>query len=91
MTPDELDPRGLIKESYLIEGISAPECRSIFLDWALGVAQSADMQSYIKGLLEQYASLASDHPMTAVLQEGLETSPTTGQRRRGGRGARLGY
>lgn len=89
MIRDKLDPRELIKESYLIEGISAPECRSIFLDWALGVAQSADMQSNIKGLLERHAVAAPDHPMTAVLQEGLTTLPTAG--RRGGRGARLGY
>lgn len=88
MIRDELDPRGLIKESYLIEGISAPECRSIFLDWALGVAQSSDMQNHIKGMLAQYAVSAPDHPMTAVLHEGLTESPALG--RRGGRKARLG-
>mgnify|MGYP000087492773 CR=1 FL=1 len=32
---DALDPKGLIEESYKIDGIVAPECRSIFLDWAL--------------------------------------------------------
>lgn len=89
MIRDELDPRELIKESYLIEGISAPECRSIFLDWALGVEQSVDMQSYIKDLLAKYAMSAPDHPMTTVLQEGLATPPSSG--RRGGRRARLGY
>ena len=36
MARDPLDAKGLIREAYRIEGISAPECRSIFLDWALG-------------------------------------------------------
>ena len=34
---DELDPKNLIREAYRIEGISEPECRSIFLDWALSL------------------------------------------------------
>ncbi|MGB1096749.1 MAG: hypothetical protein ACPG09_09845, partial [Paracoccaceae bacterium] len=34
---DENDPKGLISEAYNIDGITAGECRSIFLDWALGV------------------------------------------------------
>ena len=32
---DPDDPKGLIREAYRIEGISEPECRSIFMDWAL--------------------------------------------------------
>ena len=32
---DENDPKGLISEAYNIDGITAGECRSIFLDWAL--------------------------------------------------------
>ena len=87
MTRDELDPKGLIKDSYLIEGISAPECRSIFLDWALGVADSADMQPRIQQLLAKYANTAPDHPMSTVLKDGLQTPATS--RRRGGRKARM--
>lgn len=89
MTKDTLDPRGLIRESYRIEGISAPECRSIFLDWALGISQAADMKAKIQALLVQYAPQFPDHPMTAVLNEGLTTAPKS--QRRGGRAARLGY
>lgn len=88
MTQDYLDPRGLIKESYRIDGISAPECRSIFLDWALGVGQTADMQDLIKELLLKYATTEPDHPMSAVLAEGLASPAET--KRRGGRKARLG-
>ena len=32
-----LDPKGLIREAYRIEGITAAQCRSIFLDWALSL------------------------------------------------------
>ena len=32
MTPSEADPKGLVRESYAIEGITAPECRSVFMD-----------------------------------------------------------
>ena len=34
MQLDQADPKGLVRESYAIEGISAGECRSIFIDWA---------------------------------------------------------
>lgn len=87
MTRDELDPTGLIRESYRIEGISAPECRSIFLDWALGVAQGTDIQGKIRQLLMKYAGDAPNHPMSTVLKEGLETPEKA--KRRGGRKARL--
>ncbi len=87
MTLNDLDPKGLIRESYRIDGISAPECRSIFLDWALGVAQAADTQAQIRELLAHYGKDAPDHPMTTVLNDGLP--PPTQSKRRGGRKARL--
>lgn len=87
MTKDILDPKGLIRESYRIAGITAPECRSIFLDWALGVPQAADMHDQIGQLLLNYAKDAPDHPMTKVLTEGL--SAPAKSKRRGGRRTRL--
>lgn len=87
MKYEQIDPRGLIEDSYRIEGISAPECRSIFLDWVLGVGQTADLHAHINELLAIYASAAPDHPMTAVLKDGL--APATTSKRRGGRKARL--
>jgi hypothetical protein len=33
----EADPKGLVRESYRIEGITPGECRSIFMDWALSI------------------------------------------------------
>ena len=87
-TETALDPKGVIRESYRIDGISEGECRSIFLDWAIGVPDGADPREGITALLEKYGPAEPDHPMTRVLQEGLETPPKA--RRRGGRGGRQG-
>lgn len=69
---DALDPRGLIREAYRIEGVTAQDCRSIYLDWALGL--SGDAAGATRALLARYAEEAPDHPMTAVLREGVETA-----------------
>ena len=85
-TDKELDPKGVIRESYRIEGISAPECRSIFLDWAMSVPEGADAKAMIRALLERDGVAAPEHPMTSVLQAGLGAAPKA--KRRGGRGGR---
>ncbi len=41
MELSEADPKGLVRESYAIEGITAGECRSIFMDWAAAGADRA--------------------------------------------------
>ena len=82
MKGDENDPKALIREAYNIDGITSGECRSIFLDWALGVPVGLDTQIVIDAVLHQYISNAPDHPMTQTLQEGLKTLDTP--RRRGG-------
>jgi hypothetical protein len=81
------DPKGLIRESYRIDGITAPECRSILLDWALSVSQDADHQGLILALLDRYGAAHPEHPMTQTLQAGLATPGTP--RRRGGRAGRV--
>lgn len=82
------DPRGLIRESYLIEGISAQECRSILFDWALDLADDARSTDHIRTLHEHYGIADPDHPMTAVLAEGLASEAQA--KRRGGRRGRVG-
>lgn len=82
MTCDEADPKGLIHEAYRIEGITEADCRTIFLDWALGVPSEADMSMQLRRLLECHGEAAPDHPMTAVLRAGLERGQKP--RRRGG-------
>jgi len=81
------DPRGLIYESYRIDGINAVECRSIFFDWALGLPPGVDLEAARRDLIATYQPLYPDHPMTAVLQEALPERGTPGKKRRGGRSA----
>ena len=81
------DPKGLIREAFRIDGITAPECRMIFLDWALGVPSSADTQGTVGALLAAYADAPQDHPMIATLKEAL--TATAPAKRRGGRQGRM--
>jgi len=82
----EADPKGLVRESYRIEGITPAECRSIFVDWALSLPIGASVTEAARILIETYG--APDHPMTPVLTEALAPAAKAG--RRGGRAARLG-
>ena len=83
---DGIDPKGLIRESYNIDGIGLAECRTIFMDWAIGVPLDAEMRDHLRALLGRYEAAHPDHPMTGVLREGLAEAPAEG--RRGGRRAR---
>lgn len=86
---EAVDPRGLIREAYRIEGISTHECRSIFFDWAMSRPEGIDEGEAIRALLAEHGGAAPDHPMTAVLREGLPgTAAPRG--RRGGARARRG-
>ena len=80
------DPKGLIRESYAIAGITEAECRSILVDWALSLGPGVGQQDALAGLLARYGAHAA-HPMTALLRAGLSTGQTP--TRRGGRAARV--
>jgi hypothetical protein len=75
------DPKGLIYEAYRIEGITKPECRTIFLDWALSLGVEQDTQAALRAMLQTYGSDPA-HPMSEVMAEGLHAIATP--RRRGG-------
>jgi hypothetical protein len=77
-----LDPKGLIHESFQIEGITASECRSIFLDWSLNLPDSVDTGFALRALVDRYAQNTPNHPMSLILQEGMTTITTP--KRRGG-------
>jgi len=77
----KLDPKGLIEDSFRIEGITIEECRSIFLDWALSVPVVAETHLLLQKLIDIHVD-QGDHPMTQVMTEGLGTMEAP--RRRGG-------
>lgn len=76
------DPRGLLYEAYRIEGIGPSDCRTIFLDWALGLPAERAAEAAIEAALAAYAEDHPDHPMTAVLREGLHPPQRRRRRRR---------
>lgn len=80
---EKLDPKGLIYESYRIDGIEPSQCRAIFFDWALSLPDGTDVGAALRSLLKRHGEGAPDHPMTDVMQQGL-TKMTTAPRRRGG-------
>ncbi|MBO9402021.1 hypothetical protein J7399_14515 [Shimia sp. R9_1] len=90
MDLSEFDPKGLIRESYRIEGIQLPECRSIFLDWALSLPVGADTQVAIEALRKAYGTDHPDHPMTEVLKDGQVQMSGTPRRRGGWRSRERG-
>ncbi len=83
---DPNDPKGLIREAYRIEGITKPDCRTIFLDWALSLPTDRAQDKALQALIETHEVGHPDHPMTQVLQEGRQGIATP--RRRGGWRAR---
>ncbi|MFV2091975.1 MAG: hypothetical protein ACC634_02715 [Hyphomicrobiales bacterium] len=83
----QMDPRGLFTDSYLIEGITEGECRSIFLDWALGVPVGQEPRDWVALLLKQFQPAHPAHPMTKVLSQAMAAAPAG--KRRGGRGGRI--
>lgn len=88
MQLSEADPKGLVRESYRIEGITAGECRSIFMDWALSLPVGRSVPDAARVLIAEYALGAPDHPMNGVLEAALAAPESP--RRRGGRMARQG-
>lgn len=86
-----LDPGGLIRESYRIEGLDLQQARSIFLDWAIKLDATLEPAIAIRRLLALYsAKVHDDHPMTLVLRDGLGRLSGP-QGRRGGSRARRGH
>jgi hypothetical protein len=82
----EADPKGLVRESYAIEGITPAECRSIFLDWALSLPEGASVPEAVAVLMATYGNAMPDHPMNRVLAEALGAAEMP--RRKGGRAGR---
>ncbi len=82
----EIDERGLIYESFRMDGITIEECRTIFFDWAIG-APAGDIKSHLQIFLDEYQAANPDHPMIETILDGMKTAPKKG--RKGGRSARV--
>jgi len=82
------DPKGLIRESYKIDAITAEECRSIFVDWALSLPAGVESVEAMRAALAQYGAEEADHPMSKVLTEGIAAVNMV-PKRRGGRAAKF--
>lgn len=83
------DPKGLMTDAFAIEGITVAECRSIFLDWALGLPAQYETRAQVQMLIAAYETPTNaDHPMLATLREALTDAPRP--KRRGGRQTRIG-
>jgi len=65
------DPMGLIFEAYRMDELSSTDCRTILLNWALGMPDGSEYTSSLAALHSIYCSEHPDHPMTAVIKEGL--------------------
>lgn len=83
------DPKGLVRESYAIEGISEWECKSIFIDWALSLKSGVDPMEALRVVIARYGPGRDDHPMTRILGQAL-TAPENPKRRGGRAGRQVG-
>ncbi len=88
MNRDDTDHKGLIREAFRIEGISEEECRSIFVDWALSLPESLDMQAAIAAVSDRHAAEPDDHPMRRILNEACAGGSIPARRRGGWRSRR---
>lgn len=93
LTIERADPKRLIFESFRIDGITAEECRSIFVDWALSLPEGVDPAEAARLLLDAHAPKAqaageAGHPMVKVLVDGATAIAAT-PRRKGGRAGRF--
>ena len=79
----EADPKGLVRESYRIEGITAGECRSIFLDWALSLVVGQDVPAALNRLIAEY--VAANPGASDERGSGAGAGRALGAARRGGR------
>ena len=89
MNPTSIhDPKGLMTDAFAIDGITSAECRSIFLDWALGLPAQFDTRAQVQMLIAAFETSENmDHPMLKTLREALVDAPAP--KRRGGRQKRM--
>jgi hypothetical protein len=85
--PDPDDPKGLIRESFRIDGITDAECRSILIDWALSLPAGAEPRGALARLRDRHPA-DPEHPMARLMREAIDAPPAR-PTRRGGRAGRF--
>ena len=83
----DLDPRGLIAEAYRMTDLDDASCRTLFLDWSLGLPDEVDVRRAAATMLARHGAAQPTHPMTGVLRA-AQDDPPKGGRRGGARGRR---
>ena len=64
------DPRNLIGDALIMEGLTVEENRSIFFDWAFGLKEPETAPASAAALLDVYRSEATaEHPMIRLLEQ----------------------
>jgi len=64
------DPRNLIGDALIMEGLTVEENRSIFFDWAFGLKQPEAAPASALALLAIYRNDATaEHPMIRLLEQ----------------------
>jgi hypothetical protein len=64
------DPRNLIGDALIMEGLTVEENRSIFFDWAFGLKQPETAPASARALLDVYRTEeTAAHPMVLLLEQ----------------------
>ena len=72
MRLSEADPKGLVRESFRIEGISDGECRSIFIDWALSLGRGVESAEALRVVLAEES--ADREALTKALDAAVQSA-----------------
>ena len=64
------DPRNLIGDALIMEGLTVEENRSIFFDWAFGLKEPEAASASAQALLDIYRTPeTADHAMIQLLEQ----------------------
>lgn len=75
------DPRNLIGDALIMEGLTVEENRSIFFDWAFGLKQPETAPGSARALLAIYrTNETAAHPMIKLLEQAAN-GPAAGRGR----------
>ena len=67
------DPRNLIGDALIMEGLTVEENRSIFFDWAFGLKEPESAPASARALLDIYRTRdTAEHPMIKLLEQAAD-------------------